>query len=116
MSREKCSYLLTLDQTADAFFPAKSNARRDPSPDDSDPAADDDGELQETIQFPPHHNDADCGTIREEWYHLVESDTLHEVNVLKVTQSVVVDASHTSYNNINIHFLNYLFNGCATLL
>ena len=60
------SELLTLVQKSDVVFPAASDASRDSSPADADPAADDDGELQGTIQFPPTQNDTDCGSIREE--------------------------------------------------
>ena len=46
---------------------------------------------------PPPQNDTDHGTIREELDHLVASATVNDVNVEKVTQSVVVDAPSTSY-------------------
>ena len=46
--------------------------------------------------MPPPQNDTDHGTIREELDHLVASATVNDVNVEKVTQSVVVDAPSTS--------------------
>ena len=47
------SEFLTLVQKSDVVCPAASDASRDPSPADADPAADDAGELQGTIQLPP---------------------------------------------------------------
>ena len=62
---------LTLAQTADAVCPYASDSRRNTSPADADPAADDYGKFQGTINFPPPHNYSDCGTIRDELDRLI---------------------------------------------
>ena len=58
------SELLTLDQTADVVCTATSEAKRDPSPADSDLSTYTDGDIKGTIQLPPPHNDAYIGYIR----------------------------------------------------
>ena len=111
VSRGQCSDLSTLAQKADVVCPSASDAIRNHSPADADPAADDDGDFQGTIQLPPPHNDADSGAIRGELDRLVASAILNEINVEKVIHSVVVDASHTTYKNGNILFLKYFLMG-----
>ena len=54
-----------------------------------------------TVIFRPH-NYADCGYIRRELDYLVASSTLNKLNVEKVFQNVVVDASHISYKIRNV--------------
>ena len=46
----------------------------------------------------------------------VASAPLNDVNMEELIQSAVVGELRTSYNNRNIIFLKYLFNGHATLL
>ena len=86
------SRLLNLDPTSDAVFTSTSNVSRDTSSADADQAEDDDGELQGIINFPPPHNDYNCGAIREELDSIVESTTSNKVNIKKVIHSFVVDS------------------------
>ena len=108
-SRVQRYELLNLAQPDDAVCPATSDSIRDPSPADSDTDADDEIDLQWKIQFLPTKNDADCGDTVEEFYCLVTSATSNKVNMDKVLQSVVVDASHTPYKNGNIIYLFILW-------
>ena len=56
--------LLNLSQTTDVVCPSKSDASKDPSPDNADPSAHNDDKLQGTIQSPPNQNDTESGSIR----------------------------------------------------
>ena len=73
------SYFLTLYQTSDAVFTATRDDRRNPSPANAAPAADDNGDFQGTMCV--SHNDTYCGAIRKELGCIVAYVVVDDVNM-----------------------------------